>query len=56
MNNLVVEERFDSKGNLIYEKLSHGYYECNDYNNDNELIRTECHFTNGMVEVEKYNK
>ena len=51
---MVIETKKDENGNIIYEKHDDGYYENNTYNDNGKLIRSESHYSNGIVEIEKY--
>lgn len=44
----------DKNNNIIYESHMDGYEEFNTYNENNKLIRSECHYSNGLVEIEHY--
>ena len=51
----IIRQEKDSDGNVIYEQHDDGYYEYNTYENG-RCIRSECHYSNGLVEVEQYKK
>lgn len=53
---MVTKQIKDSKGNITYEEHDDGYKEYNTYNENNKLIRSEQHYTNGIVEVETFNQ
>lgn len=51
---MVSEQITDSNGNVVYESHDDGYVEINKYDGD-KLIRSEQHYSNGLVEVEHFS-
>ena len=51
---MIVKQTLDSKGNVVYEEHEDGYYEYNTYDESGNLIRSEQHYVNGLVEVEQW--
>ncbi len=51
---MLIDRRYDSRGNIVYEEYSDGYIEYNEYNKSNQLLRSECHYSNGIVEMESF--
>ena len=49
-----MERTYDKHGNLLHEAHDDGFEEINKYDSDNNLIRSECRYSNGIVEVENY--
>ena len=50
---MVIALERDKDGNIIYEEYDTGYKEYNTYYKG-VLIRQECRYTNGMVEIDHY--
>ena len=44
----------DENDNVVYRKDKDGYWERNTYDTNGKLIRSEQHYTNGVVETEQY--
>ena len=53
--NVVEEEQYDERGNLIYYKRSDGFSERLKYNKNGKLIYCQTRYPNGYIETEKYS-
>ena len=51
---MVIDQRLDSRGNVVFEEHDDGFIEYNEYSINNTLVRSECHYPNGLVETEQY--
>lgn len=50
----MIIKKYDTNGNMIYEKHDDGYEEFNEYDSTNKLIRSESRYSNGIVEIDKF--
>lgn len=50
---MIINREYDKDGNIIYEEYDTGYKEYNTYYKG-VLIRQECRYPNGMVEIDHY--
>lgn len=51
---MIIKQTLNSRGDILYEEHSDGYYEINTYDLCGCLIRSEQHYANGIVEVEQW--
>ena len=51
---MITKQIKDSNGNVVYEEHDDGYVEENTYQDD-KLIRSEQHYSNGIIEVEHFS-
>ena len=50
----IVKEILNKYGDVVYEEHDDGYLEENEYNCNGKLIKSTCHYSNGLIEVEQF--